>query len=130
MENHYNRPCRDYRNHRIDNDGRLRFVRIQTALIATPPLTGGIVAAIVMSEAASKLGFESLAVLAIITYVMQGFVGYPLTAMMLKKEGNRLLAGFRSGEIKHVKTEKPVDAPVKKKLFPATPENIKQPMLF
>lgn len=94
----------------------------QTALIATPPLTGGIVAAIVMSEAATKAGMENLAVLAIITYVMQGFVGYPLTAIMLKKEGTRLLGGFRSGEIKYVKTEKKTDTPQRKKLIPALPE--------
>ncbi len=37
----------------------------ETAVIATPPLTGGIVAAIVMSEAAGNLGLENLAVLAI-----------------------------------------------------------------
>jgi hypothetical protein len=95
----------------------------ETAIIATPPLTGGIVAAIIMSEAAANLGLDNLAVLAIITYVMQGFIGYPLTAMMLKKEGNRLLGGFRSGEIKHVKTEKTTDAPVRKKLIPALPKN-------
>ncbi|MCD6435111.1 MAG: hypothetical protein J7L15_01785 [Clostridiales bacterium] len=93
----------------------------ETAAIATPPLTGGIVAAIIMSEAASKLGLESLAILAIVTYVMQGFVGYPLTAIMLKKEGNRLLAGFRSGEIKHVKTEV-VKKEVRKKLIPELPK--------
>jgi len=94
----------------------------QTALIATPPLTGGIVAAIVMSEAATKAGFENLAVLAIITYVMQGFVGYPLTAIMLKKEGTRLLNGFRSGELKHVKNETKVETPQRKKLIPPLPE--------
>ena len=94
----------------------------QTALVATPPLTGGIVAAIVMSEAATKAGFDNLAVLAIITYVMQGFVGYPLTAIMLKKEGTRLLSGYRSGDIKFVKKEEKVDEPKRKKLIPATPE--------
>ncbi|MBN2898016.1 MAG: hypothetical protein JXO44_04485 [Clostridia bacterium] len=95
----------------------------QTAVIATPPLTGGIVAAIVMSEAATELGLDSLAVLAIITYVMQGFVGYPLTAIMLKKEGNRLLAGFRSGELKLTKVEETTDLPERKKLIPALPKN-------
>ncbi len=94
----------------------------ETAVIATPPLTGGIVAAIVMSEAATNLGLDNLAVLAIITYVMQGFVGYPLTAIMLKKEGTRLVKGFRSGEIVHVQTEVTEVTPAKKKLLPATPK--------
>lgn len=95
----------------------------ETATIATPPLTGGIVAAIIMSEAATNLGLENLAVLAIVTYVMQGFVGYPLTAIMLKKEGTRLLTGFRNGEIEHVKTEDQVDTTSRKKLIPPLPLN-------
>jgi hypothetical protein len=94
----------------------------QTALVATPPLTGGIVAAIVMSEAAAKAGLDQMSVLAIVIYVMQGFAGYPLTAMMLKKEGKRLIAGYRDGTIKaEVKTEADV-AKAKKKLIPATPK--------
>ncbi len=64
-------------------------------VVATPPLTGGIVASIMMSEAATAKGLESLAILAIIIYIMQGFAGYPLTAIMLKKEGKRLLKEFR-----------------------------------
>lgn len=96
----------------------------ETALVATPPLTGGIVAAIVMSDAATAAGKDSLAILAIITYVMQGFVGYPLTAIMLKKEGTRLITGFRSGEIKHVKEDTAaVEIKAKKKLIPALPKD-------
>ncbi|WP_132244168.1 hypothetical protein [Marinisporobacter balticus] len=95
----------------------------ETVVIATPPLTGGIVAAIIMSEAATSIGRENLAVLAIVTYVMQGFVGYPLTALMLKKEGNRLLSGFRSGVLKHVKqNETSGDVNNRKKLIPPLPE--------
>lgn len=95
----------------------------ETVVIATPPLTGGIVAAIIMSEAAAELGLTTLSVLAIVTYVMQGFVGYPLTAMMLKKEGKRLLAGFRDGSIVHVKPDE-ADQLVekKKKLIPPLPK--------
>lgn len=63
----------------------------QAMLIATPPLTGGIVAAMIMNNAAEAKGLLDLSVLAIIMYVMQGFAGYPLTAIALKKEGKRLL---------------------------------------
>ncbi|MBF8984248.1 hypothetical protein IZY60_11940 [Lutibacter sp. B2] len=79
--------------------GRVLF-GMEAVVIGTPPLTGGIVAAILMSEAATAKGLQDLAVLAIIMYVMQGFVGYPLTAIMLKKEGKRLLNIWRSGAIK------------------------------
>lgn len=68
----------------------------ETIIIATPPLAGGIIAALIMSEAATAKGLTSLAVLAIVMYIMQGFVGYPLTALSLKKEGLRLLDIYRN----------------------------------
>lgn len=68
----------------------------QAMVIATPPLTGGIVAAMIMSNAAEAKGLVDLSVLAIIMYVMQGFAGYPLTAIALKREGQRLLHIYRT----------------------------------
>ena len=62
-----------------------------------PPLTGGIVAATMMNTAA---------VLAIAMYAVQGFFGYPLTAVCLKLEGRRLLKKYRSGEVQVNKNEK------------------------
>ncbi len=76
--------------------GRL-FLDYQTAIVVTPPLTGGIVSSLIMSEAAANAGLEGLAVLAILIYVMQGFVGYPLTSFLLQREGRRVLAGHRDG---------------------------------
>jgi hypothetical protein len=77
--------------------GRLLVGR-EAIIAATPPLTGGIVAAIMMSEAATAKGLTSMAVLAIVMYVMQGFAGYPLTALALKKEGTRLLNIYRNNK--------------------------------
>ncbi len=68
----------------------------EAMIVATPPLTGGIVAAMIMNHAAEARGLVDLSVLAIIMYVMQGFAGYPLTALALKKEGQRLLEIYRS----------------------------------
>ena len=72
------------------------------ALVITglPPLTGGIVAATMMQTAAMKQGLTVAAVFAISTYCVQGFAGYPLTSYCLKKEGLRLLALYRSDELK------------------------------
>lgn len=38
-----------------------------------------------MSEAAQSAGLASLSVLAILIYVIQGFAGYPLTSIVLKR---------------------------------------------
>lgn len=95
-----------------------------------PPLTGGIVAATMMNQAALDKGLMSAAVLAIAMYVCQGFAGYPLTAIMLKMEGKKLLSQFRSGETSSdsaVKIDESagnvqVEEAEKKKLIPPVPE--------
>ncbi|AIS58929.1 hypothetical protein [Listeria ivanovii] len=72
----------------------------KTVVVVAPPLVGGVVSSLIMSEAAQAAGLVSLSVLAILIYVMQGFAGYPLTSIMLKKEGTRMLSKYRSGEWK------------------------------
>lgn len=55
-----------------------------------------------MSEGAAEAGLISLSVFAIVIYVMQGFAGYPLTSIVLKKEGKTLLEKYRKGELREV----------------------------
>lgn len=71
----------------------------ETVVVAIPPLVGGVVSALIMSEGAEAAGLPTLAVFAIVIYVMQGFAGYPLTSIMLKKEGKNLLKKFRNNEL-------------------------------
>jgi len=73
---------------------------IETIIVAIPPLVGGVVSALIMSEGAANAGLATLAVFAIVIYVMQGFAGYPLTSIVLKKEGKMLLEKYRKGELK------------------------------
>lgn len=96
-----------------------------------PPLTGGIVAATMMNTAALEKGLLSAAVLAIAMYAIQGFVGYPITAALLKKEGRTLLAAYRKGEMKLATNVGSVDEDAgnmkvevtsRKKLIPPMPE--------
>lgn len=96
-----------------------------------PPLTGGIVAATMMQAAAAEKGLMTASVLAIAMYCIQGFVGYPLTAILLKKEGRRLLTSFRKGEVKVTVAAGGVDSDAgnmkvaeapKKRLIPPMPE--------
>lgn len=73
------------------------FFDYNTVIVAIPPLVGGIVSAIIMAGGATKAGLQDLAVFAIIIYVMQGFIGYPLTSIMLKREGRRVLKKYHEG---------------------------------
>ncbi len=81
-----------------------------------------------MSEAAAAKGLTELSVLAILMYVIQGFAGYPITALMLKKEGKRLLEGFRSGDAEQWKAKRETSATTvvetksKFRIFPKVPE--------
>lgn len=78
----------------------------ETMVVAVPPLVGGVVSALIMSEGASAAGLTTLSVFAIVIYVMQGFAGYPITSVVLKKEGKRLLELYRSGQLNVSEQEK------------------------
>lgn len=77
----------------------------ETMIVAVPPLVGGVVSSLIMSEAANAAGFTTLSVLAIVIYVMQGFAGYPITSIVLKKEGKRLLKLYRNGQLEKIEDD-------------------------
>ena len=74
------------------------FVDRSFIVCGVPPLTGGLVAANIMSDAAKEAGLVEASVFAISMYCIQGFAGYPLTSVCLKIEGKRLLKEYRSGD--------------------------------
>ncbi|WON77515.1 hypothetical protein [Serratia sp. UGAL515B_01] len=82
---------------------------MNTAIVTVPPLVGGIVSAIIMSKGAASAGLVDLSVFAILLYVMQGFAGYPLTAIMLQREGKRVLQKYRQGEWRESVAQLPED---------------------
>lgn len=96
----------------------------QTVVAATPPLTGGVVASILMSTAANEMGLTTVAVLVTSMYIMQGFFGYPVTALMLKKEARRLGDEVKNGTAIITK-KKSVGADAAQsrfRIFPPVPE--------
>jgi MFS family permease len=97
----------------------------QTMVVAIPPLVGGVVSALIMSEGAKEAGLATLSVFAIVIYVMQGFAGYPLTSLVLKKEGKRILKQYREGNLAAAEVAATVEAaakPVELKMFKNLPE--------
>lgn len=103
--------------------GRLLF-DWHTVVAATPPLSGGLVAALLMSEGLKAKGATSLVALPIAMFVMHSFVGYPLASFCLKREGKRVLGEFRKNkELNSVKSSQEVSiTSVRKKLIPPLPE--------
>ena len=113
----------------------------KTLVIAgLPPLTGGIVAANMMQDAAKAAGLEVAAVFAIAMYCVQGFAGYPITAVCLQKEGRRLLKDFRSGKVVLTEQDRREMASVgmtviaddsdRKTLIPKIPDKWNSPILM
>ena len=100
----------------------------ETAAVAAPPLTGGFVAAMMMQSVAPT---EHLAILAMAVYVLQGFVGYPLTSICLKKEGYSVLKQYRQGTWKAaaVKAKADTDS-AKNYLFPQIPDKYKSDFTY
>lgn len=101
--------------------GRLIFGS-QLVIALTPPLTGGIVAAVLMSNALTAKGLTAMAAFPVAMFIMHSFIGYPIASWCLKREGKRVLNDFRANgadkaaleEISETNTEK-------KKLFPKVP---------
>lgn len=106
------------------------FIEREYVITGLPPLTGGLVAATIMSEAAAEKGLEAASVFAISMYCIQGFAGYPLTSVCLKIEGKKMLKTYRSG-VQSVAATGKIDAVngkivsekvSRKKLIPQLPE--------
>ena len=113
----------------------------KTLVIAgLPPLTGGIVAATMLQSAAADLGLELAALFAIAMYCVQGFAGYPLTAVCLQIEGKRLLKDLREGkvvitpemrkEMANIGVGKVTDDPDRKTLLPQIPDKWNSPVVM
>lgn len=74
----------------------------RNSVCATPVLSGALVAATIMREAALAKGDTVAAVVALITMVMQGLAGYPLAAFCLSREAKRLKALHEAGHLQSI----------------------------
>lgn len=71
----------------------------QTVVAAVPPLTGGLVAALLMTQGLKMQGIAALMALPVSMFIMHSFFGYPITSYCLKKEGQRLAKKYRTENI-------------------------------
>ncbi|MFD1126073.1 hypothetical protein ACFQ22_12000 [Lentilactobacillus raoultii] len=68
----------------------------RTVIAAVPPLTGGLVSALLMTNGLKAQGVTTLVALPVSMFVIHSVVGYPLTSLMLRQEGDRLVKEFKS----------------------------------
>jgi hypothetical protein len=109
------------------------------AVAAAPPIAGGVVAAIIMGEAAKAKGLETIVVFTTLLVVVQGFFGYPVASVMLRKEAERLAGLFRGNKLGKVgdaaaeiasASDDQGAAKPKKKLLPPLPKELQTPYIL
>ena len=74
-----------------------RFISWDYAVAATGPVSGGVVAGIIMTEAANAKGLTAISVLVTLLLTVQQIVGVPVASNCLIAEGKRLKAKFAAG---------------------------------
>jgi len=97
------------------------------AVPAAGPISGGVVATLIMSEAAKAKGLDTVLVFLTLLLVLQNFVGLPIASFCLSREGRRLRGQFRSGD--KIEEKRGPDKPsVEEKpvwrIFPETPKDL------
>ena len=118
-------------NYTYNNDNWQSIFDYHVVVAVTPPLTGGIVAALLMSQALTTKGMVALAAMPVAMFVMHSFIGYPVTSWCLKREGSRLIADYRTkGPDEKVMKESMTLNGERKKLLPRVPENYLSPYLI
>lgn len=70
-----------------------------TVVAAVPPLTGGLVAALLMTNGLKAAGITTLVAIPVSMFIMHSLIGYPLTGWLLKKEGRRVISEYHAGNI-------------------------------
>lgn len=66
-----------------------------TVVAAIPPLTGGLVSALLMTDGLKAQGIQSLVALPVSMFIFHSLFGYPIISWLLKKEGGRLVLEFQ-----------------------------------
>ncbi|MDQ0862202.1 hypothetical protein [Bacillus sp. V2I10] len=69
----------------------------KTAVAGAGPLTGGLIAYLVTSEALQKAGLTALLAIPIIVLTLQGVVGMPLTTLLLRRHAMNLRRTMEAG---------------------------------
>ena len=109
--------------------GRFVLPSANMAITAIAPLAGGMIAAILMSQALTNIGQTDLAVWPILLITLQGFIGMPVVAYMLRGEASDLAKKLRGGqEILSHKGE--AQAVAKTKWIDKVPQKFRTPAFY
>ena len=108
----------------------------QFALAGAGPISGGVVATLMVNEVASAKGLDEVAVFATLLLVLQNFVGLPIASIGLSREAKKLRNAFVGRE--DYSAENTASAVPKKsdpeqptwRIFPAVPKKMQTPYVL
>lgn len=98
------------------------FIDRGYALVGGPILSGAIVAALIMQEAAQAIGREDLVVFASVILVVQNFIGIPIASLCLKSEAKRLKAMITRNDLEAEMQKGKTQAKSSLHVIPSIPE--------
>lgn len=98
------------------------LIGMDFALTATGPISGGNVAMLIMSEAASAKGLKDILVFITMLLILQGFIGVPIASFCLRLEAKRLKVLFAQGQTATVEKKTKGE---RKKLIPPLPMKLR-----
>lgn len=100
------------------------------AVTAAPPISGGVVAALIMGEAAKAKGLETIVVFTTLLVVVQGFLGYPIASICLNKESNRIKMLYKDGNLETDNGDNNMESRPKYRIIPPLPENLQTTFIY
>ena len=104
----------------------------QYAASAAGPISGGLVAVLIVQEAAGAMGLEDIAIFVTILFVLQLFIGLPIAAVCLSREAGVAIDLYRKrgGETGAINTQAMAASEPKWRIFPATPADLQTPFIL
>jgi hypothetical protein len=102
------------------------------AVSAAGPVTGGLVATLIVQQAAGGMGLEHIVIFATLLLVLQSFIGMPVAAWCLSREAKTIINKLRGGEISDQQQAAAKDEKSKPwwKFIPATPASLQTPFVL
>jgi hypothetical protein len=104
----------------------------QYAASAAGPLSGGLVAVLIVQETAGAMGLDKIAIFVTILFVLQLFIGLPIAAVCLSREARAALEEFRQrgGETTAIDASASSASEAQWRIFPVTPAHLQTPFIL
>ncbi len=104
----------------------------QYAASAAGPISGGLVAVLIVQETAGAMGLDQIAIFVTILFVLQLFIGLPIAAACLSSEARVALKQYRQrgGETAVIDTGALSASGPRWRVFPATPAHLQTPFIL